>query len=266
MVALARAHLTWRGVLEDPWAETMLRPPWAVAHRILRQLPISRLGRNRSFAYLAARSRFYDDMVTRALDDGVRQVVVLGAGYDSRAWRLGRPDVQFFELDHPITQADKRQRAPAGGPRYAPVDLTIEPIGPLLERAGFVTGEAAVFTLEGLTMYLTEAQVLGLLRTLRDVGGISSRLAVNFGVGFEGSESRRARATSTAGRGLLALGREPIRFTLLPDEAPAFLAETGWASEAVLVGPELAKRYLAGTDLPIEQVNAKAFAVSAHRA
>lgn len=147
-----------------------------------------------------------------------------------------------------------------------PVDLTIEPIGPLLERAGFVTGEAAVFTLEGLTMYLTEAQVLGLLRTLRDVGGISSRLAVNFGVGFEGSESRRARATSTAGRGLLALGREPIRFTLLPDEAPAFLAETGWASEAVLVGPELAKRYLAGTDLPIEQVNAKAFAVSAHRA
>lgn len=265
-VALARAHLTWMGVLDDRWAETMLRPPWAAVHRVLRQPLISRLGRNRSFAYLAARTCFYDDIVTRALDDGVRQVAVIGAGYDSRAWRLGRPGVQFFEVDHPATQADKQQRGPAGGPCYVPAELGREPLGPLLARGGFAAGQATVFTVEGLTMYLTEAQVVALLQTLRDVGGVGSRLAVNFGVGFEGAESRRARAASAAGRGLLALGRESIEFTLPPDKAPAFLGDTGWATETLLVGPELAKRYLAGTDLPIEQLNSKAFAVSAHRA
>jgi methyltransferase (TIGR00027 family) len=265
-VALARAHLTWIGVLDDPWAETMLRPPWAAVHRVLRQPLISRLGRNRSFAYLAARTRFYDDMVTGALDAGVRQVAVVGAGYDSRAWRLGRPGVQFFELDHPASQADKRQRAPAGGPRYIPAELGTEPLGPLLARAGFAMGQATVFTVEGLTMYLTKAQVVALLQTLREVGGVGSRLAVNFGVGFEDAESRRGRATSTVGRGLLALGRESLRFTLTPGEAPRLLAETGWRTEAVLVGPELATRYLAGTNLPIEQLNARAFVVSARRA
>jgi methyltransferase (TIGR00027 family) len=265
-VALARAHLNWIGVLDDPWAETMLRPPWAAVHRVLRQPLISRLGRNRSFAYLAARTRFYDAMVAGALDAGVRQVAVIGAGYDSRAWRLGRPGVEFFELDHPATQADKGQRAPAGGPRYIPAELGTEPLGPLLARAGFATGQATVFTVEGLTMYLTEAQVVALLQTLRDVGGVGSRLAVNFGVGFEGAESRRGRAKSRAGRGLLALGRESTKFTLAPDEAPRLLADTGWRTEALLVGPELAKRYLAGTDLPVERLNPKAFVVSAHRA
>jgi methyltransferase (TIGR00027 family) len=234
--------------------------------RVLRQPLISRLGRNRSFAYLAARTRFYDDTVNGALDGGARQVAVIGAGYDSRAWRLGRPGVEFFELDHPVTQADKRHRAPSNGPRYIPAELGTEPLGPLLARAGFATDQATVFTIEGLTMYLTEAQVVALLQTLRDVGGVGSRLAVNFGVGFEGAESRRGRATSRAGRGLLALGRESIRFTLASDEAPRLLAKTGWRTEAVLIGPELAKRYLAGTYLPIEQLNPKAFVVSAHRA
>src|SRR5207244_4775502 len=51
-VALARAHLTWAGILDDRWAETMLRPGWARVAQVLRRPPLTRLGQNPSFAYL----------------------------------------------------------------------------------------------------------------------------------------------------------------------------------------------------------------------
>jgi O-methyltransferase involved in polyketide biosynthesis len=66
---------------------------------------------------------WYDAQVTRAVDDGVEQVAVIGAGYDSRARRLARDGVRFYELDHPGTQSDKMRRAPAGGPTYVACDL-----------------------------------------------------------------------------------------------------------------------------------------------
>ena len=88
-VTLARSHLSWMGVLDDGLAEAMLRRPWAVAGGLLRRGPLTGLGRNWSFAHVAARTCFFDDHVLRALDDGVSQVVVIGAGYDSRAWPEG---------------------------------------------------------------------------------------------------------------------------------------------------------------------------------
>ena len=63
--------------------------------------------------WVTARTRFVDDAVVRALGDGVAQIVLLGAGYDSRALRFRTPGVTFFEVDHPATQADKRERLAA---------------------------------------------------------------------------------------------------------------------------------------------------------
>src|SRR5262249_56890053 len=60
--------------------------------------------------YLAARTSFFDRVVVRALDGGMRQVVVAGAGYDGRALRYAKPGVRWFEIDHPDTQHDKRAR------------------------------------------------------------------------------------------------------------------------------------------------------------
>nr|WP_228122348.1 class I SAM-dependent methyltransferase [Saccharothrix syringae] len=150
------------GVLDDPLAEAMPRPRWALVARAPRPRPFARWGRNSAFTLVAARPLGHDDAVRRALDDGVRQVVV--AGYDSRAWRLARPGVRFFEVDHPATQADKRRRAPAGGPRYVPVDLAADP----LDRA---LREAVLFVVEGLTPYLTEPRVRALLTALARLGG-----------------------------------------------------------------------------------------------
>src|SRR5690349_4299426 len=60
--------------------------------------------------WITARTKFFDDAVVRALEHGVQQVVLLGAGYDGRSLRFRTPGVRFFEVDHPATQADKQRR------------------------------------------------------------------------------------------------------------------------------------------------------------
>jgi methyltransferase (TIGR00027 family) len=246
------------GVIGDPFAEQMLRPGWAKAASILRIPGLGRLGTNRSFAYLGARTCFYDQFVTDALDEGVKQVVVLGAGYDSRAWRFARPGVTFYEVDLPTTQADKRTRAPEGGPTYVPADVTEPSLGESLVTAGFQAGEPAAFTAEGLTMYLTEEQVKGLLGLLSALSP-DGRLAANFGVGFEQQGSQRGRV----GRRVMAAGGEELRFRLTPADAPGFMMKTGWTINELLSGPQLRDRYLDGTKLATANVTTSGFAIAA---
>ena len=106
--------------MDDPHAATMLRPPWARAARVLRVLPARWTTGSRGLAWFAARTLHVDAAVDATLDAGIAQVLTVGAGYDSRPWRLGRSGVRFVEPDHPATQADKRRRAPSGpGPAYA---------------------------------------------------------------------------------------------------------------------------------------------------
>jgi len=262
-VALARSHLTWLGILDDRFAASMLRPRWAVLGRVLRWPVVSRLGRNRTFAWLVARTRFFDDAVTGAIDAGVRQVVVLAAGYDSRAWRLARPDVRFFEVDHPATQSDKRGRAPAGGPRYVPVDFGADSLEQALLAAGYRTGEPAVFTVEGVTMYLTEPQVRDLLGTLRRLGAPGSRLAVNFGLGVEAAAATTSRMGALLARVHFTVSGEHITYRPSIRDAEAVLAGSGWTPERTITAPELIERYVAGTVLPTTDIKPTAFALTA---
>jgi methyltransferase (TIGR00027 family) len=259
LVVLARTHLNWMRVIDDPLAQQMLRPGWARAASMLRIPGLGRLGQNRSFAYLGARTCFFDQFVADALDEGIHQVVVLGAGYDSRAWRFARPGVTFYEVDLPATQADKRIRAPVGGPTFVPADVTGPSLGASLTAAGFRPGEATAFTAEGLTMYLTEPQVTHLLGLISALSGPGSRLAVNFGVGFEQEGSRRGRFA----RRVMAAGGEELRFRLTPANAQEFVTKTGWAISEMLSGPQLRDKYLRGTKLAAVNVTTSGFAVAA---
>ncbi|MHB1447167.1 MAG: class I SAM-dependent methyltransferase [Acidimicrobiales bacterium] len=261
MVALARAHLTRKGLLQDPHARGMLPPPWTGIEAALALPGLSRLGQNQSFAYLGARTLFYDELVNGALDDGIRQVVILGAGYDSRGWRLARPGVAFFEVDLAGTQDRKRSSSPEGGPRFIPLDVAEEALGDRLVEAGFESEEASVFTLEGLTMYLPPEAVERLLRRLADLGGTNSRLGANFGIGFERFGTSRGRLAARA----VAAGGEQFRFRLDPRDAPGFLAGTGWTIQQLMTGPELGTKYLTGTDWERIGLNPGAFAVAASR-
>src|SRR5438270_10697149 len=109
--------------------------------------------------YLRARTAFFDRVVVRALDAGMSQVVIAAAGYDGRALRFAKPGVRWFELDHPDTQRDKRQRLQrlaidAGHITFVAADFTTDDVAAALLGAGFDVSMPALFLLEGVAVYL----------------------------------------------------------------------------------------------------------------
>src|SRR6202162_2165714 len=100
-------------VLDDPLA---LRIIGADAAEGLGTKPKEHHAFSRAFrAFMAARSRYAEDELARAVAEGVRQYVVLGAGLDTFAYRNPHPGLRVFEVDHPATQAWKREQLQAAG-------------------------------------------------------------------------------------------------------------------------------------------------------
>jgi methyltransferase (TIGR00027 family) len=264
-VALVRAHLHEAGIIDDPLAAPMLTPSRRAMARALRRRPLTRWGRNPGFSFLAARTRFFDDAVVDSIDEGTRQVVVVGAGYDTRAWRLARDGVRFFEVDHPATQQDKRARAPAGGPVYVPVDLSEDAIDERLLAAGLEPGDPSVFVVEGLTMYLPETTAEDMFARLATVAGPGSRLAVNFTGSGGGSVAPASRAVSRLMRARWRASGEVTYHWANRGDVSAVLDRTGWTQVEQLTGPKVAARYLAGGPMDVVGVNPDAFCVTARR-
>ena len=134
--------------------------------------------------FIAARTRFAEDALAAAVERGARQLVVLGAGLDTYAYRgSARERVHVFEVDHPATQAWKRERLAAVGipvPRsltFAPVDFEREALAAGLAAAGFDPAQPAFFTWLGVVPYLTEPAVWA---TLGFVAGLSGGADVVF--------------------------------------------------------------------------------------
>jgi methyltransferase (TIGR00027 family) len=177
--------------------------------------------------YLQARTRFFDRVVTGAIDRGVRQIVVGAAGYDGRALRYARSGVRWFEVDHPATQRDKRERLArlgldAGQVRFVEADFTRDPIAEQLTAAGLNPGQPSVFMLEGVVVYLEPAVLHRVLTEFRQVARAGSRLTISVSTsGAQGEARSRFRAT------VAALG-EPARSTLEAGQAIEVLARAGW--------------------------------------
>jgi methyltransferase (TIGR00027 family) len=128
--------------------------------------------------FIAARTRFAEDALAAAVERGVGQLVVLGAGLDTYAYRGAMRDrLRIFEVDHPATQAWKRQRLEeAGIPipgalTFAPVDFERETLGDGLAAAGFDPAQRAFFTWLGVVPYLTEDAVFATLRFIGSLPG-----------------------------------------------------------------------------------------------
>ena len=183
--------------------------------------------------YLEARTAFFDRAVLTALAGGVEQIVIVGAGYDGRAMRYAKAGVRWYEIDHPVTQADKRDRLErlgitTDGVAYVPADLSAEPAGPALRGAGHDRGWPSLFLCEGLLVYLPRPAVGRLLTELRHEAGAGSSLAVSVSVASTDADRRQSFAQRVAAVG------EPALTVLEPAEAAALLLETGWQEEGVV--------------------------------
>jgi methyltransferase (TIGR00027 family) len=181
-------------------------------------------------AYLAARTSFFDRIVVRAIDAGMRQVVIAAAGYDGRALRYAKAGVRWFEVDHPDTQRDKRARLErlamdTSNVSFVPADFNVDDVASGLSAAGHDRDLASLFLVEGVAVYLDRAVLESLLRGLRTAAAPRSRLAISLSVdsGAAGLSTRRA----TFQRAVAAMG-EPARTVLTPDDAEALFVATGW--------------------------------------
>ncbi|HYB15498.1 MAG TPA: class I SAM-dependent methyltransferase, partial [Streptosporangiaceae bacterium] len=158
---------------------------------------------------------------------GMRQIVLGAAGYDGRAFRYARPGVRWFEVDHPDTQRDKRDRLDRLGLtspqlRFVEADFTRDLVAERLLAAGLDPARPSLFLLEGVAVYLEPAVLGTVLRQFRQVACLHSRLAIS--VSLSGADAeRRARFRAS----VAALG-EPARSAFEAGEAAELLARTGW--------------------------------------
>jgi methyltransferase (TIGR00027 family) len=178
--------------------------------------------------YLAARTAFFDRAVTGAIDRGMRQIVTGAAGYDGRALRYARPDVRWFEVDHPATQRDKLGRLrrlgiTAPGVTFVEADFTRDPLADRLREAGFDPAVPSLFLLEGVAAYLEPAVLESVLGQFRQLAAPGSQLAISVSVSRGAGDVNWARFQAA----VAAMG-EPVRSTFEAGQAETLLARTGW--------------------------------------
>ena len=217
----AHQLVDWPLVFEDPLALTIIG---SEAEERLRAGLEPRAGKDASSlrAFVAVRSRFAEDRFAEAFLRGVRQYVVLGAGLDTFAYRQRFVGVRVFEVDHPATQAEKRERLSAARIEipssvvYAPVDLERETSREGLSRAGLDFARPAFFSFLGVTPYLRREAVLRTLGAVAAETSPGSEITFDFATPESSDpEARAARAAFAARVG--AIG-EPLLSAFEPEE------------------------------------------------
>jgi methyltransferase (TIGR00027 family) len=236
-------------VLDDPLAlrilgaqrEAELRAdPFGQNEPVLRFLRAARV----------VRSLSAEEELARAMEGGVRQYVVLGAGLDTFAYRNphGPDALRVFEVDHPSTQAWKRQMlaeagiALPGNLTFAPVDFEQATLADGLAAAGFRMDQPACFSWLGVTMYLTDEAIF---ETLRFVAGLPRGSSITFDFIADLSIANPLRRAVTEMLMALAAGYgEPWLSAFVPEELRERVLSLGFSQVETFDADALNRQYL----------------------
>lgn len=238
-------------VLDDPFALRILGPEIAAHVEAEKRLPQPRWAKYVR-AFMVARSRLAEDTLTRAVERGVRQFVVLGAGLDTFAYRNPHDSgkLRVFEVDYPATQAWKQECLHTAGitaPEsltFVPVDFDSSSLADGLVSTGFDLSRAAFFSWLGVTMYLTPEAVD---RTLAFIASLpkGSGVVFDYAVPRESLNWIGRFVFDRMAARVRAVG-EPFRLFFEPQALAAKLGQFGF-SEVEDAGPdELNARYFQG--------------------
>lgn len=228
--ALGDAGLSHVPDFHDATARHMLAPRWF--ERLVRAEDRLKRNTNRTMLevtrhgadMVVLRTMIIDVYVRTALEGGARQLVILGAGLDGRAYRLPElASVDVFEVDHPATQAFKRERvaklsSSAKSIAFVSVDFERETLLKKLADAGHRAGEPTVWLWEGVVMYLTRQAARATLRSIARLSPPGSTLILNY----------HTRMRSFFMNTLLRLWSEPQIGHHTPQEIALELAAVGF--------------------------------------
>jgi methyltransferase (TIGR00027 family) len=252
----AAAHRAVHQVLEhgrvfaDPLALTILGQD---AETVVQNAEAQPPHHARMRRFVAARSRVAEDALAAAVAQGVRQLVVLGAGLDTYAYRGAlRERLRIFEVDHPATQAWKRERLAAVGialPRslaFAPVDFERERLPDGLAAAGFDPAQPTFFTWLGVVPYLTEPAIWSTLGFIASLPG-GAEVVFDYGDTPELLPAELRAAHEVRAARVAALGEAWVTH-FDPPALHARLTALGFREIEDLGPPQIVARFDAGRD------------------
>jgi methyltransferase (TIGR00027 family) len=226
-------------LVDDPFGERVTLAPLAAMARLARRRPrlqpLLQLAATPLLvpaAYMQVRTRLIDDEVRDFFRAGPgRQLVILGAGFDARAHRLGDvlAGAPVFEIDHPATQRLKRSRFGEGRATYVAWDFERDPPSALPARLGELGHDPARPTLtvwEGVTTYLTEPAVAASAAAIAAWSAPGSWLSFTY---FDRAELRRPSLRDRLLAAVVRRAGEPFRFGWAPEALGAWWQDYGFA-------------------------------------
>jgi methyltransferase (TIGR00027 family) len=242
-------------IVDDPYAPVFLTSAAQGVLRSLRHgLPVVHSVERRELAgisaYALCRHRFIDEHQHEAFDDGAEQLLILGAGYDSRAYRFadelsGRP---VHEVDLPPLSRRKAKIVETHPElfghtriRRVEIDFRTQSLAEQLLESGFSVGARTYVVWEGVSLYLSESAVRDTLTTLREMCGPGTVLAMDFWDGTGGT-GRLAPARRLGARAIALVG-EPVTFGVAPDLVGDLLGAHGFTVLDQAAAEELTARY-----------------------
>jgi methyltransferase (TIGR00027 family) len=262
MVAAGRARATRAGLIDDPFAEPLVRAVgvdfftrWAGGELDSADVdvPGAPWGMQRMTDMLAARTRYIDAFFTRAVDDGIRQVVILAAGLDARAYRLPWPaGTRVFEIDQPqvidfkaVTIAGLGANSEAEV-RAVPIDLRND-WPSALRQAGFDTESPAAWAAEGLLGFLPPDAQDRLLDNVTALSADGSRLVAEFFLNLGSNQQALDAAAEKWQENGLDVALVNLGFPGERNDVATYLEDHGWRTVRTPLN-----ELLADTGLPLQ--------------
>lgn len=197
-----------------------------------------------------ARAKFCEDELKTALESGTEQYVILGAGMDTFALR--QPDLskkyEIFEVDHPLTQADKIKRIQSAGLKipcnlhFAPVNFLTDSLKENLLKAGFNPEKSTFFSFLGVSYYLTGEQIDSMLENIRALSARGSSLVLDYAdEGLFNSNIKRVQNMTA----MAAAGGEPMKTCFNAGELEKLLKRYHFSLQKSLTPANIQSRYFA---------------------
>lgn len=240
-------------ICEDPFARRFI-PDWFYA--FIRFFIRSGYAEHRGkgvMGFLVGRDRYIDDYLSAQLRQGLDQLVILGAGYDARAYRFEglRSPVRVFEVDHPATQAlklDALRKIFGSLPEhvtYVPIDFNRQTLGKCLAAHGYDPHSRTVFIWQGVTYYLDAAAVDGTLEF------IAQHAAPGSSVIFDFFDDKLLNTPTHHGeiRGMKryrGMTGEDLRFGIPLNQIDSFLHSRGFEQVNTIRSEDLKALYFSG--------------------
>jgi len=258
LMRAAHTRLDPNPLIDDPWGDRLVPESAKRALASSDEMLDEALMRSRSYANVITRTRYAEDALQAAVMRGVRQYVLIGAGFDSFSLRLPEfcADLRIFEIDFPATQELKIERIAACGitlpdtVHFVAADLSQESVAAALARSPFESNRLTFFSWLGVTMYLTREANLATLKSIASCSPSGSEVVFTY------LDERLFQAQSESFRELeqrVAAMGEPFLSGFDPAELAAILAACGLELVEDLTGSDTAARYDRGAELGLGQ-------------